>query len=61
MNRWSALLNDETGAALPEYALVLALFSVLAMASLSAIAVAAETALEAGYANFEQLQETPPL
>lgn len=55
-----ALCNDDTGAALPEYALVLGLLGMLSIASLAMIANFAETTLEGAFHNFEQLEETPP-
>ncbi|HEY8297907.1 MAG TPA: hypothetical protein VIG32_07795 [Candidatus Baltobacteraceae bacterium] len=61
MIAWAAaLLEDDTGAALPEYAMLLALLSMLSIASLATIATLTESTLEAAYTHFEQLQETPP-
>ena len=56
-----ALWDDESGAVLSEYAVLLALLSLLSITSLQVISAAAETTLETAYKSFQALQETPPL
>ncbi|MDQ2872714.1 MAG: Flp family type IVb pilin [Candidatus Eremiobacteraeota bacterium] len=55
------LYADASGAALPEYGLVLALFALLSIAALTAIAVQTEATLDSAYFNFEGLSENPPV
>ncbi|MDE2571778.1 MAG: hypothetical protein KGM44_04545 [bacterium] len=55
-----ALLGDERGAALPEYALVLALLTLMSVTALAAIALQANNALSASYSGWSSLQESPP-
>jgi Flp pilus assembly pilin Flp len=60
MKRFAALLRDESGAALVQYALVSALMSVAMMAALAAIAAECATRLSVTSSGMTTIGTNPP-
>ena len=60
MSALARLLRDESGATLAEYALIMAIFSVVAIAGMSAIVSAANGDLSRATGGLRGLEDTPP-
>ncbi len=60
MSSFARLLRDETGAALVEYALILAVFSLVAMAGWTAVVAAANGDLSRATGGLRGLADQPP-
>jgi len=56
-----AIFTDDGGAALPEYALVLALLAIVSIVAMAAVGTQANATLTNTYNGFQNLQENPPL